>query len=245
MLNHHPDGRNINVNCGSTSPESLQKFVVENHLDAGFAFDGDADRCMMVDEKGRLIDGDGIMYIIAIHMKEDGKLSKDTVTATVMSNIGFVKALDNHGIRVSTTDVGDKYVARDMFDNGYSIGGEQSGHIILGDFAKTGDGILTAIILTDILVGTKNIASALTAGLKILPQKLKNIRADDKNAIMANTQLADYVNHRNEELSGSGRILLRASGTEPMIRIMAEGETEELCEAYIAEVEDAIGKYCG
>ncbi len=240
MMSNHPDGKNINVNCGSTHPEGLQKFVVENKLDAGFAFDGDADRCLMVDEKGCLIDGDGIMYIIARFLKEHNRLAKDTVVATVMSNIGLKKALNNHGIRIAGTDVGDKYVAQEMFENGYVIGGEQSGHIILGEFANTGDGILTALVLTDILVDSKNIASALTSGLEIFPQKLKNVKVKDKSAVMQDPEILGKVDECNNELKDSGRVLLRASGTEPLIRIMVEAETEEICDRYIESIQKMI-----
>ena len=240
MINNHPDGKNINVDCGSTHPEGLQKYVVDNKLDCGFAFDGDADRCLMVDEKGNLIDGDGIMYIIALFLKEHGRLAKDTVVATVMSNIGLKRALTNHGIGIASTDVGDKYVAQEMFDKGYVIGGEQSGHIILGEYANTGDGILTALILTDILVDTKNIASALSAGLTIFPQKLENVSVEDKQAVMSDASLLALVDKCNDELDGNGRVLLRASGTEPLIRIMVEAENEKLCDEYIERIRKAI-----
>ncbi len=202
IMSNQPDGRNINVDCGSTHPEALQRYVVENRLDIGFAFDGDADRCLMVDEKGNLIDGDGIMYIIGTYLKEHGRLNKNTVVATVMSNIGLHRALTNHGIKIVTTDVGDKYVAQEMFSNGYCIGGEQSGHIILSEHACTGDGILTAITLADILVETKNIASALTAGLDIFPQKLKNIKVADKNRIMGDEKVKEYIEKTNEQFDG-------------------------------------------
>ena len=240
LIGHKPDGKNINVDCGSTHPEALQKFVVENGLDAGFAFDGDADRCIMVDEKGGIIDGDGIMYILALDMQEKGILDKDTVVITVMSNLGLIKALTNHGIKTAVTDVGDKYVAQEMFSNGYSIGGEQSGHIILGRHAQTGDGILTAIVLTDVIVGTKNIASALASGLKILPQQLKNISVKDKEGIMADSRILSYVKDLNDGLKGSARVLLRASGTEPLIRIMAEAPSEKECYDLIEGTEKII-----
>ncbi len=242
IMSNQPDGRNINVDCGSTHPEALQKYVVENKLDIGFAFDGDADRCLVVDEKGRLIDGDGIMYIIGTYLKEQGRLNKNTVVATVMSNIGLHRALTNHGIKIVTTDVGDKYVAQEMFSNGYCIGGEQSGHIILSEHACTGDGILTAITLADILVQTKNIASALTAGLDIFPQKLKNIKVADKNRIMSDEKVKEYIDKCNAEFGGNGRLLLRASGTEPLIRIMVEAEDEAACDACIAKTEKMLSE---
>lgn len=240
MTGNHPDGKNINVSCGSTHPEGLKDYVVQNHLDIGFAFDGDADRCLMVDEKGRLIDGDGILYIISMFLKEHGRLNKDTLVATVMSNIGLKRALKNHGIRISETDVGDKYVAQEMFQNGYVVGGEQSGHIILGEYANTGDGILTALMLTDILVDTKNLASALSAGLEIFPQKLKNMTVSDKRAVMQDDAILSFVGECNKELDGNGRVLLRASGTEPLIRIMVEADSEENCDRYIERVESFI-----
>ena len=242
IMSNQPDGRNINVDCGSTHPEALQRYVVENRLDIGFAFDGDADRCLMVDEKGNLIDGDGIMYIIGTYLKEHGRLNKNTVVATVMSNIGLHRALTNHGIKIVTTDVGDKYVAQEMFSNGYSIGGEQSGHIILSEHACTGDGILTAITLADILVETKNIASALTAGLDIFPQKLKNIKVDDKNRIMGDEKVKEYIEKTNEQFDGNGRLLLRASGTEPLIRIMVEAQDEAACDECIAKTEKMLSE---
>lgn len=242
IMSNQPDGRNINVDCGSTHPEALQRYVVENRLDIGFAFDGDADRCLMVDEKGNLIDGDGIMYIIGTYLKEHGRLNKNTVVATVMSNIGLHRALTNHGIKIVTTDVGDKYVAQEMFSNGYCIGGEQSGHIILSEHACTGDGILTAITLADILVETKNIASALTAGLDIFPQKLKNIKVDDKNRIMGDEKVKEYIEKTNEQFEGNGRLLLRASGTEPLIRIMVEAQDEAACDECIAKTEKMLSE---
>ena len=242
IMSNRPDGRNINVDCGSTHPEALQRYVVENRLDIGFAFDGDADRCLMVDEKGNLIDGDGIMYIIGTYLKEHGRLNKNTVVATVMSNIGLHRALTNHGIKIVTTDVGDKYVAQEMFSNGYCIGGEQSGHIILSEHACTGDGILTAITLADILVETKNIASALTAGLDIFPQKLKNIKVADKNRIMGDEKVKEYIEKTNEQFDGNGRLLLRASGTEPLIRIMVEAQDEAACDECIAKTEKMLSE---
>ena len=242
IMSNRPDGRNINVDCGSTHPEALQRYVVENRLDIGFAFDGDADRCLMVDEKGNLIDGDGIMYIIGTYLKEHGRLNKNTVVATVMSNIGLHRALTNHGIKIVTTDVGDKYVAQEMFSNGYCIGGEQSGHIILSEHACTGDGILTAITLADILVETKNIASALTAGLDIFPQKLKNIKVADKNRIMGDEKVKEYIEKTNEQFNGNGRLLLRASGTEPLIRIMVEAQDEAACDECIAKTEKMLSE---
>ncbi|MBQ4232897.1 MAG: phosphoglucosamine mutase [Lachnospiraceae bacterium] len=239
VINNQPDGENINVKCGSTCPEILQDYVVKNGLDVGFAFDGDADRCMMVDEQGKLVDGDGIIYVISKYLKLHSKLNKDTVVATVMSNIGLTKSLKLQGINIVQTDVGDKYVAEAMFDNGYAVGGEQSGHIILGDYATTGDGILTALMLTNILVSSKAVASSLTAGLEIFPQQLVNVSVPDKDAVMKDEELLKSLDECNKELDGSGRVLLRKSGTEPLIRIMVEAETEEKC----AEIIDKYKKY--
>ncbi len=233
ITNNIPDGRNINVNCGSTAPDDFCRFVVDNKLDIGFAFDGDADRCIAVDEKGKIIDGDGIMYLLALSLKERNRLKKDTVVATVMSNIGLEKALSNHGINLIRTDVGDKYVSREMFANDYSIGGEQSGHIIIGDKAKTGDGILTALCVADVLVETKNVASALTSGLDIFPQKLENVRVSDKEKAMSDTALLAKLKECEGKMAGKGRILLRPSGTEPLIRIMVEAQSLDECDEVI------------
>ena len=242
IIGNHPDGKNINVDCGSTHVEALQQFVKDNELDIGFAFDGDADRCIMVNEKGEVVDGDGILYIIGLYLKEQGELNKDTIVATVMSNLGLIRALDNHGIRLACTDVGDKYVAQEMFSNNYVIGGEQSGHIILGNYANTGDGILTAIMVMDIMAETKNLSSAMTAGLTILPQKIKNIKVEDKKAIMSDEGLLAFVDKVNEEFNGKGRLLLRASGTEPKVRIMVEAATEEECDQCIEKTAKEIEK---
>ena len=240
ITNNIPNGRNINVKCGSTAPEDFCKYVVDNKLDIGFAFDGDADRCIAVDEKGNIIDGDGIMYILALYAKEHNRLKKDTVVATVMSNIGLERALSNHGISLVRTDVGDKYVSREMFTNDYLIGGEQSGHIIIGNKAKTGDGILTALCVTDVLVETKNVASALTAGLDIFPQKLENVRVADKEKALNDKALKEKLAECDKKLSGKGRVLLRASGTEPLIRIMVEAQTLDECDEIIAELKPLV-----
>lgn len=235
-----PDGKNINRDCGSTHMDSFKQFVVDNQLDMGFAFDGDADRCLAVDEKGNIVDGDAIIYIGANYLKEIGKLKDDTAVVTVMSNLGLFNAFKEKGIKAVTTDVGDKYVSAEINAHAYAIGGEQSGHIIFSSHAKTGDGILTAIMMAEICAGKKALFSSLSKGLTILPQKLKNIRVEDKNAIMANEKVAEYIKETNEKLDGQGRLLLRKSGTEPLIRIMVEHQTLELCDQYIAEAENFI-----
>lgn len=242
VINNDPNGKNINVDCGSTHIENLQKFVVDNNLDAGFAFDGDADRCLAVDEKGNLVDGDGIMYIGAKFLKEMGQLKDDKVVVTVMSNLGLMNALKENDMEAVVTNVGDKYVSAELMEHGYGIGGEQSGHIIFSEYATTGDGILTAIVLTNIFVGKKCSFSSLTQGLEIMPQKLKNIRTDKKDEIDADPEVKAFAEDMNKKLDGTGRILLRKSGTEPIIRIMVEAKTYEDCDKYIEEAEEFISK---
>ena len=240
VMGDQPDGININRGCGSTHIEQLQNFVVQHHLDIGFAFDGDADRCIAVNEKGEIMDGDHIIYIIASMLKEQGKLTGNKAVITVMSNLGLINALKAKDIEVVTTDVGDKYVAAELVQNGYQIGGEQSGHIIISKYANTGDGILTAIILTEILVNKKTFASALPLGLKILPQKLLNVPVKDKDKIMNDPAIGEYIASTNEKLDGSGRLLLRASGTEPIIRIMVEASSEDECDRIIADAKAVV-----
>ena len=243
-INNQPDGENINVDCGSTHIEKLQEYVRENKLDIGFAFDGDADRCLCVDEKGNVIDGDGIMYVAGTYLQDHDQLNNNTVVVTSMSNLGLMNALRERNINVCVTDVGDKYVSAAIQENGYSIGGEQSGHIIFDKYATTGDGILTAIIMTNILIRKKTLASALCRDLTIMPQKLKNIRTDKKDEIMKNPDVVQFAEDFNKKLDGKGRLLLRKSGTEPLIRIMVEAESDEKCDEYIAEVEGFIGELC-
>lgn len=240
VINNEPDGKNINVNCGSTHIENLQKFVVDHNLDAGFAFDGDADRCLAVDEKGNLVDGDAIMYIGAKYLKEINQLKGNKVVVTVMSNLGLMNALKANNMEAVVTPVGDKYISQELMENGYGIGGEQSGHIIFNKYATTGDGILTAIVLTDIFVSKKCPFSNLTQGLEIFPQRLKNIRTDKKDVIDADPEVRKYTDDMNERLNGEGRILLRKSGTEPILRIMVEAKTYEDCDKYIEEAEEFI-----
>ncbi len=240
VINNNPDGKNINVNCGSTHIENLQQFVVDHNLDAGFAFDGDADRCLAVDENGNLIDGDGIMYIGAKYLKEIGQLKDNKVVVTVMSNLGLMNALADNNMTAVVTPVGDKYISQELMEHKYGIGGEQSGHIIFNKYATTGDGILTAIVMTSIFVSKKCPFSNLTQGLTIMPQRLKNIRTDKKDEIDADPEVIKFAEDMNKRLGKDGRVLLRKSGTEPLFRIMVEAKTYEDCDKYIEETEEFI-----
>ena len=242
VINNTPNGLNINLNCGSTHIEQLQRLVVGNELDVGFAFDGDADRCMAVDEKGRIIDGDLILYIYGKHMHDRGKLEGTKVVTTVMSNIGLYKALDEAGIGYEVTDVGDKYVWENMRRTGNRIGGEQSGHIIFGKYATTGDGVLTAIKLMQAVIDTRQPLSKLAEPVKIYPQVLKNVRVLDKDLALGDPDVRAAEQRAKEILGANGRVLLRASGTEPLVRVMAEAPTEKECEAVIGVIVDAIRK---
>ena len=232
VIANAPDGLNINVDCGSTHIENLQKYVVENHLDAGFAFDGDADRCLAVDEKGNVVTGDHILYVCAKYMKERGVFGDSKVVTTVMSNMGLYKALDDIGIGYEKTAVGDKYVAENMRANGHLIGGEQSGHIIFGRLANTGDGLLTAIKLMEAMMETKQPLSVLASPVEIYPQILKNVVVTDKDETMNCPEVKAAVEKAEKELDSHGRVLLRKSGTEPVLRVMVEADREELCEKY-------------
>ena len=236
VINAEPDGTNINNNAGSTHIEGLQKFVVEKGMDVGFAYDGDADRCLCVDEKGNVIDGDAILYIYGRYMKERGKLLTNTVVTTVMSNFGLYKAFDELGIGYAKTAVGDKYVYEYMTKNGCRIGGEQSGHIIFSKYASTGDGILTSLKMMEVMMARKKKMSQLTEGLHIYPQVLENVRVQDKAAARDDAQVQAAVQKVAEKLGDTGRILVRESGTEPLIRVMVEAETEELCRKYVDQV---------
>lgn len=240
VMNNTPDGLNINKDAGSTHIEYLQKFVLENGLDVGFAFDGDGDRCLAVDEKGRVVDGDGIMYICARHMLEGGHLGETKVVTTVMSNIGLYKALDVLGIGYEKTAVGDRFVYENMRDNGNLIGGEQSGHIIFGKYANTGDGLLTAIKVMQVMLDRKLPLSALTAPLTIYPQLLKNVIVDDKDGTLNDPAVQAAAERVTESLHGEGRILLRKSGTEPVLRVMVEATTDALCEEKVDFVIDVM-----
>ena len=240
VIHNDPDGTNINRNCGSTHMEDLQKFVVENQLDVGFAYDGDADRCLAVDEKGNLIDGDLIMYICGKYMKENGMLHDDTVVTTIMSNIGLYKAFDREGICYEKTNVGDKYVYENMVNHGYSLGGEQSGHIIFSKHATTGDGILTSLKLMEVLLEKKTTLGTLASEVMIYPQLLENLRVTDKDQVLNHPAVIEAEKKVAEALGENGRILVRASGTEPLLRVMVEAETKELCKQYVTEVIDAM-----
>ena len=236
VIANHPDGLNINVDCGSTHLDNLRKYVVENKLDLGFAFDGDADRCLAVDEKGHEINGDFIMYICAKYMKENGSFGSSKVVTTVMSNMGLYKALDELGIGYEKTAVGDKYVAENMRQNGHILGGEQSGHIIFGRLANTGDGLLTAIKVMEAVTETKQPLSALAAGMTMYPQVLKNVIVTDKDETLNCPEVQAAVKKAEEELGTNGRVLLRKSGTEPLLRVMSEATTRELCEEKVDNI---------
>lgn len=242
VINNDPDGFNINVDCGSTHIEVLQKFVKENKLDCGFAYDGDADRCIAVDENGEVVDGDAILYICGKHMKEEGYLESNTIVTTIMSNIGLYKALDKIGINYSKTKVGDKYVHMEMSENGYELGGEQSGHIIFSKYANTGDGILTSLRLMEAMIDNKTSLSELRRDLKIYPQVLKNVRVNDKKAVLNDESIKNIIEKESESLKDTGRILVRESGTEPLIRVMAEAETEEIADKKVNNIVEAIEK---
>jgi phosphoglucosamine mutase len=231
-----PDGLNINAGVGSTHIEGLQRFVLEHGLDVGFAYDGDADRCLCVDELGNVVNGDLIMYIYSRYMKERGRLLTNTVVTTVMSNFGLYKALDAVGIQYAKTDVGDKYVYEYMTQHGNRIGGEQSGHIIFSKYATTGDGILTSLKMMQVMLSTKQTLSQLAAPVRIYPQVLENLRVKSKAAAQNDPVVQAAVAKVAEELGDSGRILVRESGTEPLIRVMVEAETEEACHRYVDSV---------
>ena len=240
VMNAEPDGYNINTDCGSTHIEHLQKFVVENGLDVGFAYDGDADRCLCVDEKGNVVTGDHILYIYGLYMKERGKLLNNTVVTTVMSNFGLYKALDKVGIGYEKTKVGDKYVYENMVENGHRIGGEQSGHIIFTKYATTGDGILTSLKLMEVMLAKEKPMSELAAPVVFYPQVLKNVRVKSKPAAQNDPDVQAAVQKVAEELGDNGRILVRESGTEPVIRVMVEADTNEICEKYVDSVIEVI-----
>ena len=242
LIGAEPDGLNINNGVGSTHIENLQKLVVEKELDVGFAYDGDADRCLCVDEKGNVITGDHILYIYGKYMHERGKLLTNTVVTTVMSNFGLYKAFDEEGIGYVKTAVGDKYVYEYMQKNGCRLGGEQSGHIIFTKYASTGDGILTSLKMMEVMLAKKKKMSELCEGLVIYPQILKNVRVKDKAAAQADPDVAAAVKAETDRLGSQGRILVRKSGTEPLIRVMAEAETETLCRECVDRIVDVIVK---
>lgn len=242
VINNTPDGLNINTNCGSTHIEGLQKYVVENHLDVGFAYDGDADRCLAVDSEGKLVDGDKILYVCGKYMKEQGTLVNNTVVTTVMSNFGLYKAFERDGISYEKTAVGDKYVYENMSQNGHCLGGEQSGHIIFSKHATTGDGILTSLKLMEVILEKKETLAKLADEVQIYPQVLKNVRVKDKEAAQADRDVQAEVQKVSDALGDTGRILVRPSGTEPLIRVMVEAPTDEICGKYVAQVVEMIEK---
>ena len=240
VINNEPDGTNINTNCGSTHIEVLQKYVVEHNLDVGFAYDGDADRCIAVDEFGRVIDGDLIMYICGVEMKNHGELINNTVVTTIMSNLGLYKALDRVGIQYEKTAVGDKYVYENMMQNGHCIGGEQSGHIIFSKHATTGDGILTSLKIMETMVENKQSLSQLAEPVHIYPQLLINVRVTDKKAAQEDPDIRAAVKEVEEALGDDGRILVRESGTEPVVRVMVEAKTDDICHENVLKVVNLI-----
>lgn len=240
VINNEPDGTNINTNCGSTHIEVLQEYVKEKQLDIAFAFDGDADRCIAVDENGKVVDGDLILYVCGKYLKEQGRLEGDTIVTTIMSNLGLYKACDKVGIKYEKTAVGDKYVYENMMKNNFCLGGEQSGHIIFSKHATTGDGILTSLMIMEVMLEKKMTLGQLTEPVRIYPQLLKNVRVTDKKTARENPAVQAAVNAVAETLGDDGRILVRESGTEPVIRVMVEATTDELCEKYVDQVIDVI-----
>ena len=240
VINNAPDGTNINTNCGSTHIEVLQKYVIENGLDVGFAYDGDADRCIAIGEDGSIINGDSILYIYGTYLKGKDKLPNNTVVTTIMSNFGLYKAFDEAGIKYEKTDVGDKYVYENMIANGHGIGGEESGHIIFSKYATTGDGILTSLMLMEAKMLTDKKLIELAAPFKVFPQVLKNIRVKSKPEARADEKVVAIMNEVAEKLGNDGRILVRESGTEPVIRVMVEAATLEECETYVDSVIEVI-----
>lgn len=245
VINNHPDGTNINANCGSTHIEVLQQYVKEKGLDVGFAFDGDADRCLAVDHKGNVVDGDLILYVCGTYLKEKGELNNNTVVTTIMSNLGLYKAFDKKGISYEKTAVGDKYVYENMMQNDHILGGEQSGHIIFSKYAATGDGILTALMIMEVILTKKMPLSDLIREVVIYPQLLENVRVTDKNAAMEDPEVLAEAKKVEEALGDNGRILLRQSGTEPLVRVMVEAETDALCAKYVKQVADVVKEKWG
>ena len=240
VINNEPNGTNINTDCGSTHIDKLQAFVKEKGLDVGFAFDGDADRCLAVDDKGEIVDGDKILYVCGRYLKDKGELNNNTIVTTIMSNLGLYKALDKKGINYEKTAVGDKYVFENMMEHGHSIGGEQSGHIIFSKYATTGDGVLTSLMIMETILGRKVKLSELFHSLTIYPQLLVNVKVSSKDAVMNDADVVKLNDEIAAELGDDGRLLLRQSGTEPVIRVMVEAATDELCEKYVYKMVDLI-----
>ena len=242
VINNEPNGININNNCGSTHIEGLQKLVIDNKLDIGFAYDGDADRCLAVDSKGNVIDGDLIIYLCGKYLKDKGQLDGNKVVTTIMSNIGLYKALDEIGIGYEKTQVGDKYVNENMVTNGYVLGGEQSGHIIFSKYATTGDGILTSLKIMETIIESKKTIDELLLAIKIYPQVLKNVSVTDKQKVLNDMNVKNKINDIENKLGNDGRVLVRPSGTEMIIRVMVEAKTEEECENYVNQIAEEINK---
>ena len=242
VINNEPDGTNINTNCGSTHIEVMQKFVKEKHMDVGFAYDGDADRCIAVDHLGNIINGDLIMYICGKYLMEQGKLEHNTIVTTVMSNLGLYKACDRAGIKYEQTAVGDKYVCENMMANGHSLGGEQSGHIIFSKHATTGDGILTSLMVMEVMIEKKLPLNLLASEVTIYPQLLKNVRVSNKAAARNNAAVKEIIAQVEKELGSDGRILVRESGTEPVIRVMVEAKKDAICKEMVDKVIDVMDK---
>lgn len=240
VISNEPDGMNINRNCGSTHIEVLQEFVKKKRLDIGFAYDGDADRCIAVDENGDVVNGDLVLYLCGKYLMEQGKLAGNTIVTTVMSNLGLYKACDKIGMKYEQSAVGDKYVYENMMNNGFILGGEQSGHIIFSKHARTGDGILTSLMIMEVVMEKKQTLSKLCEDVKIYPQLLKNVRVTDKKTARENQAVQKAVEDVASALGSDGRILVRESGTEPVIRVMVEASTDELCEQYVKQVVDVI-----
>ena len=240
VINNEPDGLNINTECGSTHIEGLRRYVVENAMEVGFAFDGDADRCLAVDELGNVVNGDQIMYLCAKHLKSKGQLVNNTVVTTVMSNFGLYKALNELGIGYEKTEVGDRYVYENMKENGHIIGGEQSGHVIFRKYAHTGDGILTAVMVMQVMNETQLPLSALAAGCEMYPQVLKNVEVDDKDATLEDETVKNAVQECTNQLGSEGRVLLRKSGTEPVLRVMSEAKSFDECEKHVDHIIDSM-----
>lgn len=233
VIHNKPNGTNINKNCGSTHTESLQSFVKDNGLDVGFAYDGDADRCFAVDNNGRLVNGDLILYLCGTYFKEQGTLHNNTVVATMISNIGLRLALASHGINLAQTNVGDKYVSECMVANHYNLGGEQTGHIIFGDYAQTGDGILTSLMVMEILAARNVPLSELLSEIRIFPQLSVNVPVRDKQAAHSDSDLQKAVQYISDELGNEGRVIVRESGTEPLLRLMVESKNDTICQSHI------------
>lgn len=239
-IHNEPNGTNINEGCGSTHINNLRNYVIENQLDIGFAYDGDADRCLAVDDNGNIIDGDLILYVCGLYMKQKGELSNNTVVTTIMSNLGLYKALEEAGIQYEKTAVGDKYVYENMMENGHSIGGEQSGHIIFSKHATTGDGILTSLKIMEVLLETKKKLSELVKDVYIYPQILENVRVQDKKNAREDEKVKEMIEKVTKDLGSEGRVLVRESGTEPVIRVMVEAKSQELCSKHVNAIIEVL-----